>query len=439
MRCLRASFRRLAQVFACFAVAACITYLSSERDHPTLRAPRRGPLPEGPINAASRQQRAHVNLHHVVFTTLKPAATNNSASRDVRVTIQEQMVCNWLGLANVTFVQMHPGHDGVNESFGLPTLPSMFLRAQQLHPHAATFSYVNSDCISNGSFVRTASALFMRGQPFVAVGRRTNVDWSSVQDLASLPCNYSSQKFDQILQSGELGPFGAIDYLITSRDALAWRTIPQFVVGRVGFDTWLADHAYHLSVTEALEYIDCTTTVPMIHMTGLGGNAESHAATVNRDHNMALARHHDVAAHGDRTTFFLDHGTIYHAFLTTNFEWVSSSSSFDMAVVVHFNQSRHKESQELHQLHKDLEGNAAVAKATMATIERFGRSVTFVKAHPVVVLAGLAAALAMFLCCMVQLVEGIGGLLAHSNFQMHSIQRNSDGTVVMSSEKLCNN
>jgi hypothetical protein len=107
----------------------------------------------------------------------------------------------------------------------------------QLHPHAATYTYVNADCVTNGLFVETANALKELSRPFIAVGRRTNLLWKP--DLRCANITHPSI-FEQLMRKGELGRTSAMDYFITSKDVWDWSKIPDFVVGRPGFDTWLA-------------------------------------------------------------------------------------------------------------------------------------------------------------------------------------------------------
>jgi hypothetical protein len=43
--------------------------------------------------------------------------------------------------------------------------------------------------------------------------------------------------------SGNLFGPGAVDFFFTTRGALSWDSIPPFVIGRRGYDSWLVDHA----------------------------------------------------------------------------------------------------------------------------------------------------------------------------------------------------
>ena len=62
----------------------------------------------------------------------------------------------------------------------------------------------------------------------------------------------------------------ALDFFIIRQGSLDWTEIPDFVIGRPGYDSWLVDYVHHKRETHSL--IDVTKTVPAIHQTGADGN-----------------------------------------------------------------------------------------------------------------------------------------------------------------------
>ena len=50
--------------------------------------------------------------------------------------------------------------------------------------------------------------------------------------------------FDAHFKRGVLSRPDAQDYFTVTKNAIDWKTIPQFFVGRPGYDNWLVDHIY---------------------------------------------------------------------------------------------------------------------------------------------------------------------------------------------------
>ena len=59
----------------------------------------------------------------------------------------------------------------------------------------------------------------------------------------------------------------AQDYFIISRRGLPWNKIPDFVVGRNGYDNWLVTKAQDWNIT----LIDTSNTVLALHQSGIDG------------------------------------------------------------------------------------------------------------------------------------------------------------------------
>lgn len=68
-----------------------------------------------------------------------------------------------------------------------------------------------------------------------------------------------------------------------------WELIPDFVVGRVGYDNWLVDNAYHQGNTSL---VDTTKTIALVHQTSTtGGSGESkERKNIDRFYNFRLAQ-----------------------------------------------------------------------------------------------------------------------------------------------------
>jgi len=171
--------------------------------------------------------------------------------------------------------------------FHVPVLPSMFVRAQQIHPHTETYTYVNGDILPSLAFFRTANA-WLESYPeqwqrreapsvsdltyswsvsppppakFIMIGKRYNVKWST---------KYNVSDFHNLVQShGRLANDLTLDYFTVSRNAMDWAHVPPMVIGRVAWDTSMADTAHH---HPNIDLIDTTNKIPVIHQTDQEGN-----------------------------------------------------------------------------------------------------------------------------------------------------------------------
>ena len=60
--------------------------------------------------------------------------------------------------------------------------------------------------------------------------------------------------------------------------------MPQFVIGRPGYDNWLVDYGYHHS--SRIDMVDVTKTVHAVHQTGVDGNKAGHKARPDKKWNL---------------------------------------------------------------------------------------------------------------------------------------------------------
>ena len=140
----------------------------------------------------------------------------------------------------------------------------MFLEAEKQFD-SYFYAYANADILFDESLIKTLEAV-MTSDPASAhiliTGRRTNVDTNKA--ITSLT------EVTQMM-SGK-APFmaAAQDYFISTKDGYDWRNIPDFVVGRVGYDNWLVVHA----IVAKMAVIDATDTLGALHQTGVGGDME---------------------------------------------------------------------------------------------------------------------------------------------------------------------
>jgi len=164
--------------------------------------------------------------------------------------------------------------DVATNPHGTPKFKDMIIKVQELTlkhcgaPKDIVFDgYANGDIIFTSGLIDTLAMVRGGWQKAVQqgtkkgvmlVGRRTNVHFAG--DTLS-----SDQRVAELAsKSGTLFAADAEDYFIYSRGAEDWAHLPEFVVGRVGYDNWLVDHAYH---DPQVDLIDATATVLAVHLT----------------------------------------------------------------------------------------------------------------------------------------------------------------------------
>ena len=89
------------------------------------------------------------------------------------------------------------------------------------------------------------------------VGQRTNLDVNYAIDFSNQQWHESIRS--ESLQYGERGGFAAIDYFVFSKGL--YNSIPEFAVGRIGWDNWLLWKTKSMGVP----IIDATNGITAIH------------------------------------------------------------------------------------------------------------------------------------------------------------------------------
>ena len=111
--------------------------------------------------------------------------------------------------------------------------------------------------------LRTDHATFKQ---MLVVGRRTNYMFRESEEIYNLDPVY------RYATAGELFTTRAQDFFISTHSGFPWGSIPDFVVGRVGYDNWLVATA----VNRNFSVVDATATVTALHQTGVDGNNAGH-------------------------------------------------------------------------------------------------------------------------------------------------------------------
>ena len=149
----------------------------------------------------------------------------------------------------------------------IPIVRYMFVDAI-VNYNSTFYMYANGDMLFDHSLIDTLSAVkkYMNADEKVfVVGRRSNYDVASGQRFHALS-EVTAASADSVLDH-----YSAIDYFITSASGYPWKETPDFVVGRVRFDSWLMAHA----IASKLITIDATNTLLALHQSGVEGKRES--------------------------------------------------------------------------------------------------------------------------------------------------------------------
>jgi len=139
---------------------------------------------------------------------------------------------------------------------GTPTIPGLFESAENNGNHDV-YCFLNSDIILEPNFLTTIQSIYLNMKKFLVVGYRFNIDVKSSIDFS----NQSESKlfFDRAQSKAVKGISSAIDIFCFTKGV--FQKIPQFTVGRPGFDNWLLWKARR----NLVPVIDITSTTKIFH------------------------------------------------------------------------------------------------------------------------------------------------------------------------------
>ncbi|KAK2150674.1 hypothetical protein LSH36_396g06009 [Paralvinella palmiformis] len=215
-----------------------------------------------------------------------PIVTMFTTIRDVhcRKAIHKRLINNWLalppGLDPVLFVPFTEHNSSwissaiannwrVRFLYGLrknlPILSAMFKEVLALST-TPFVGYANADLLFDASLISTLRLLSQRlnvsNEKILIVGRRRNVDTAAV----NLGSGSDLTKISEMEKIG-LHQDNAQDYFIISRQSVPWNEVPDFVVGRIGYDNWFVSKAQDWNMT----LIDASRTILAVHQSGIDG------------------------------------------------------------------------------------------------------------------------------------------------------------------------
>ncbi|MBN1439002.1 MAG: hypothetical protein JW929_06280 [Anaerolineales bacterium] len=164
--------------------------------------------------------------------------------------LQENAVGSWIRLGSAAEILLFGGERGVDSfarrtgidhiadvartEFGTPRVDDLFRRAETVAARPL-LGYINADIILGGDFVDAVRTLSAVEGPFLAVGRRWDLDVKEAIDYSDPAWEEKLRR--RVERQGSLHAETGIDYFIF-RPGL-WKAIPPFAIGRTMWDNWL--------------------------------------------------------------------------------------------------------------------------------------------------------------------------------------------------------
>ncbi|HEX9116164.1 MAG TPA: hypothetical protein VGA61_08860 [Anaerolineae bacterium] len=198
-----------------------------------------------------------------IFTIPKPFAGHSGL-------IQRNAIASWRRLTPLPEIILCGQDAGVAETaaefgvrhlpdipcnaYGTPLLSAAFARVQALAAHPL-ICYANADIIFLTDLPAALSSIpFAR---FLLAGQRWDLDVTEPLDLAA--GDPESRLRQEVAVRGRRHPPSGSDYFVFPRGSI--RDLPEFAVGRIGWDNWLLYYARSLG----MPVIDGSEAVTVIH------------------------------------------------------------------------------------------------------------------------------------------------------------------------------
>ena len=147
-----------------------------------------------------------------------------------------------------------------NES-GTPLVNSIFSLARE-ECTSSFLTYVNADILLFPDLIRATLQVeksFSNGKPFLLIGQRWDLDLDQLLDFAPVNTDWETQLRNEVSRRGKLHKPSGSDYFVFPRSAFL--DIPNFAIGRSGWDNWMIYHA----LQQGWPVIDGSPSVTVVH------------------------------------------------------------------------------------------------------------------------------------------------------------------------------
>jgi hypothetical protein len=147
--------------------------------------------------------------------------------------------------------------DVARNRYGTKYLASIYDQVQERASHEI-LCHVNCDIILMSDFVRAAKQVAARMDRFLMAGRRWDVDIRNSLDFATADWECAVRELAR--KTNRPRPAQWIDYFLFRKN-LYYQKIPEFVIGRPGWDNWLLWYPLSLQVP----VVDASREVVAVH------------------------------------------------------------------------------------------------------------------------------------------------------------------------------
>ena len=145
--------------------------------------------------------------------------------------------------------------DVVRNEMGTPIVSSIFSLARKAASHEIMI-YLNADIMLLPEVLGVIDSVQKLEKDFLLVGRRWDLDLKQGIDFTA---DWLEEIERQLGEIGKLHSMAAMDYFIFPRHL--FRDIPNFAIGRAGWDNWMILHA----IQQPWPVIDITPSNRVIH------------------------------------------------------------------------------------------------------------------------------------------------------------------------------
>lgn len=139
--------------------------------------------------------------------------------------------------------------------YGTPRLDRIFAHIQKEASHKIV-AYINSDIILMSDFTQAVNTVVSQLDRFLLLGRRWDVEIDRPLDFGS---NWQKKLHQIVRETGSLAIHDAKDYFVFPKSLFS--SIPEFVVGRGYWDTWMVEAA----LDREYPVVDASAVVTAIH------------------------------------------------------------------------------------------------------------------------------------------------------------------------------
>ncbi len=139
---------------------------------------------------------------------------------------------------------------------GTPYASDLFFQAEKIAKFPI-ITFINADIILPKNFVEEVQSVANKMSRYLIIGHRWDMDIHEKLDLQSR--SFHKNFWQTVPEKGKLHAPSGIDYFVFNKGL--WKTLPDFIIGRPGFDNWLIWKARRRRVP----VIDATKAINVVH------------------------------------------------------------------------------------------------------------------------------------------------------------------------------